>query len=346
MIEGGAASVLGSQASLQGLTPAQKAQVIYTQARSELSGRLWRAALGGGEDEKRAGALVDKRSDPMSLDGLLALLDERTKAATGQPAASEQGFPRAPAADPSCNSQVGVWERFARQQDSEGNGSSGSGSEGALSMQGSPNARYSGILGSAASRTGIPAAALATIVNAEAAKGSDGRWLPYSRNPRSSAAGIGQFLNKTWEGQAEREGTWLHAYAQQNGWLNARGQVRSESRGALLALRYDPQASIETIADYARTNLDSLRGSGVRIGGGVIELAQAAYLGHHLGLGDATRFLKGGLSPERARTLLNAQVGTSNANRRIEMAGSAVAAHRSWLLDYVGRNIRPERFSA
>jgi hypothetical protein len=350
MVEGMSAQGLGAQGlaaqagNLQGLTPAQKAQLIYTQARSELSGRLWRAALGG-EDEKQAGGLVDKRSDPLGLDGLLALLDERTKAASGQPVAPEQSFPR-PQANPSCTSQEGVWERFARQQGNEGSGENPrDGSAGALSMQGGPNARYAGILGSAASRTGIPAVALATIVNAEAAKGSDGRWLPYSRNPRSSAAGIGQFLNKTWEGQAEREGTWLHAFAQANGWLNARGHVRGESRGALLALRYDPQASIETIADYARTNLDSLRGSGVRIGGGVVEQAQAAYLGHHLGLGDAVRFLKGGLSPERARTLLNAQVGSASANRRIEMAGSAVAAHRSWLLDYVGRNIRPDRFT-
>ncbi|WP_454797711.1 peptidoglycan-binding protein [Novosphingobium lindaniclasticum] len=328
-------------AALQGLTPAQKAQVIYTQARSELSGRLWRAALGGGDDEKAAG-LVDKRSDPLGLDGLLALLDERTKAAT-QPVA-------VPAAErqPSCSGASEDWQDGERgpRRDGGGDGAdAGSDGGGPLAMQGGPNARYSGILGAAASRTGIPAAALATIVNAEAAKGADGRWLPYSRNPRSSAAGLGQFLNGTWEGQAEREGTWLHAMAQQNGWLNERGHVRGESRGALLALRYDPQAAIETTADYARANLDALRGSGVRIGGSVVELAQSAYLGHHLGLGDAVRFLKGGLDPERARKLLNAQVGTTSATHRIEMAGSAVAAHRSWLMDYVGRNIRPEKFA-
>lgn len=354
MIEGAVGQMMGGQVSgtqagsLQGLTPAQKAQLIYTQARSELSGRLWQAALGG-EDEKKAGGLVDKRSDPLGLDGLLALLDERTKAASGQPAAAQPPHSRAQAEDPSCGSSVGAWETFARQREDEGSSGrqgSASGSSGAaLSMQDGPNARYAGILGAAASRTGIPAAALATIVNAEAAKGADGRWLPYSRNPRSSAAGLGQFLNRTWEGQAERKGTWLHALAQQNGWLNERGHVRGESRGALLALRYDPQASIETTADYARANLDSLRGSGVRIGGDVIEVAQAAYLGHHLGLGDAVRFLKGGLAPDRARKLLNAQVGTTSANRRIEMAGSAAAAHRSWLLDYVGRNIRPDRFA-
>ncbi len=343
MIEG--ATAHGAQAgSLQGMTPAQKAQLIYSQARSELSGRLWRAALGG-EDDTQSRGLADKRSDPLGLDGLLTLLDERTRAASGQASAADPAMPKAPVEDPSCGSAAGGWDREARRDSGEGRGGRNDDASGALAMQEGPNARYAGTLGTAASRTGIPAAALATIVNAEAAKGSDGRWLPYSRNPRSSAAGLGQFLNRTWEGQAERQGTWLHAMAQQNGWLNERGHVRGESRGALLALRYDPQAAIETIADYARTNLDALRGSGVRIGGDVVEVAQAAYLGHHLGLGDAVRFLKGGLSPDRARTLLNAQVGTASANRRIEMAGSATAAHRSWLLDYVGRNIRPDRFA-
>ena len=68
------------------------------------------------------------------------------------------------------------------------------------------------------------------------------------------------------------------------------------------------------------------------------------YLGHHLGRRDAIRFLRGGLVPERARKLLNAQIGTGSASRRIAEAGNAAAAHRVWLLDYVGRNIRPERF--
>jgi hypothetical protein len=83
----------------------------------------------------------------------------------------------------------------------------------------------------------------------------------------------------------------------------------------------------------------------VRIGDEVADVARAAYLGHHLGLGDARRFLAGGLEPDRARKLLGAQVGGTDAERRIAQAGSAVAAHRSWLLDYVGRHVRPDRFA-
>jgi hypothetical protein len=193
---------------------------------------------------------------------------------------------------------------------------------------------------------GGPSAALASIVHAEAAKGSDGRWLPYSRNPRSSAAGLGQFLSGTWRGEAEREGTWLNQVARQRGWLGDTGKVKGAHRADLLALRYDPEAAIQATADYAKDNLNALRRAGVGIGEGAQAVAQAAYLGHHLGRGDAIRFLRDGLDPGRARTLLNAQVGSGSANRRIAESGNAATAHRAWLLDYVGRNIRPDRFVA
>lgn len=207
-----------------------------------------------------------------------------------------------------------------------------------------PNAGYAATLAAAAQRTGLPTAALATIVHAEAAKDTDGRWLPYSRNPRSSAAGLGQFLSGTWRGEAERPGTWLNATAREAGWLDSHGKVKREDRGALLALRYDAGAAIQATADYARANLDALHRAGVAIGSDAQAVAQAAYLGHHLGRGDAVRFLRGGLDADRARILLNAQVGSGNASRRIAASGDATAAHRNWLLDYIDRNIRPERF--
>ncbi|EJL24658.1 hypothetical protein [Novosphingobium sp. AP12] len=305
------------------LTPEQKARLIYSEARSELSGRLWRAALGDADGDAReqpAQSGATGKAAPLGLDALLALLDPKAHAAatdTTVAATSEL-----PVSVPVANDAAAV-----------------------QAMQDGPNARYAGMLGSAAARTGVPAAALAAIVDAEAAKGAGGSWQPYSRNPRSSAAGLGQFLNRSWEGEAERAGTWLNTQAQANGWLDGKGRVKSESRGALLALRYDPRASIETVADYASANLEALRGSGVRISGEVSEVARAAYLGHHLGLGDARRFLAGGLEPDRARRLLGAQVGGANAERRITQAGGAVAAHRTWLLDYVGRHVRPDRFA-
>ena len=321
---------------MSGLNAAQKAEVIYTHARSELTNRLWRAALGSDDDGAKAPA--NDRTLPLSLESLLSLLEEPADAAPPRPA---QAQVPAPAPERSRESpDVPVrWE---------GQGAPGDGSAGARGY--GPNAAYVGTLRAAAARTGLPVSALATIVHAEAAKGPDGRWLPYSRNPRSSAAGLGQFLSGTWRGEAEREGTWLNNVAQQQGWLNDRGKVKGEHRAALLALRYEPEAAIQATADYAKANLDSLRRAGVAVGEGAKPaaqaVAQAAYLGHHLGRGDAIRFLQGGLDPDRARTLLNAQIGAANASRRIAASGSAVTAHRTWLLDYIGRNIRPERFNA
>ena len=321
-----------------GLNSAQKAELIYTDARSELTNRLWRAALGSDDDAAKTAA--SDRNLPLSLESLLALLEEPGGEAPPRPVPAQAAAP-APERNRESPEAPVRWQGQA----ASGNDPAPAGARGY-----GPNAAYVGTLRAAAARTGLPVAALATIVHAEAAKGSDGRWLPYSRNPRSSAAGLGQFLSGTWRGEAEREGTWLNNAARQQGWLNDRGKVKGESRAALLALRYEPEAAIQATADYAKANLDSLRRAGVSFGEGAKPaaqaVAQAAYLGHHLGRGDAIRFLQGGLDPDRARTLLNAQIGAASANRRIAASGSATAAHRTWLLDYIGRNIRPERFNA
>jgi len=209
-----------------------------------------------------------------------------------------------------------------------------------------PNARYKAVLDAAAKRTGIPAAALAAIVDAEAGKGCDGAWKTASRNPRSSAAGLGQFLGGTWQGEAERAGTWLHDVAAKQGWLGDNGRVLPAARSALLALRYDGAASIHATADYALRSVAQLQHAGIEIGSDVVTVARAAYLGHHLGTGDAIRFLKGGLDPSRAKVLLDAQVGAASATQRIAQSGNAASAHRSWLLGFIDRHITPSRFAA
>ncbi|TCM17708.1 hypothetical protein EDF56_10550 [Novosphingobium sp. PhB165] len=340
----GSASHAAGQAAAQvrALDPAGKARLIYAQARSEMSDRLWRAALGdSGSDSANADGdqtrPTDRHGMPMSLEALIGLLEGDGKTAPQGPFAGTVPMPQQ-------GDDLGEGGGNGRRRNGSGEGDDGDGST--LSLGHGPNARYAPTLSAAASRTGLPAPVLATIVHAEAAKDGDGRWLPYSRNPRSSAAGLGQFLSGTWEGEAEREGTWLHATARANGWLDDRGHVRGDARAELLSLRYDPQAAIETTADYARANLDGLRRAGVRIGEGVEDIAKAAYIGHHLGRGDAVRFLTGSLDPDRARRLLDAQIGAAQASRRIAAAGSAVAAHRSWLLDYVGRTIKPANFAA
>lgn len=207
------------------------------------------------------------------------------------------------------------------------------------------NARHAPALERASERTGIPATALAAIVNAEAAKNSTGQWNVYSRNSRSSAAGLGQFLSRTWEGMAETRGTWLNQTAQAKGWLDRSGQVRAAARAELLQMRYNATASIETTADYARLNLKTLQRSGVATGEDPSAVARTAYLAHHLGAGDAIKYLKTGLTDERAGLLLRAQIGGGRAQQAIARTGDASAAHRAWLDNYVGSRVRPERFA-
>ena len=304
---------------LAALAPAKRAEVIYAQARSDLTGRLWRAALGdddGGEQSAPdrtgcAGPRCTSSRGP-DLGGLLGLLDVGVQQ------------PRPPAVD----SQAVLSTGSAVPVDARGLGA---------------NAHLAPALERAAARAGLPSAALAAIVDAEAGRGRDGAWNAYSRNPRSSAAGLGQFLSGTWIGEAQRPGTWLHTRAAAEGWLE-NGRVAACHRPKLLNLRYSAEASIEATADYARANLDGLRRRGIAVGDEPGAIARAAYLGHHLGIGDALSFLGRGLEGGRARQLLAAQVGAASAATRISQAGDARGAHRAWLQGYLDARIRPERF--
>lgn len=326
-------------ANVATLHSSDKAQLIYKQVQSEMASQLWRAALGG--EEAKSASAVSAADKPMSLSLLLALLDGDEAPSTVQERPAFVPASEGPkAVDPEEGRRRNSKDKMARSLEAASD-------VGVSDVRGyGPNAGYAGYLSAAGRRTGMPPAALATIVHAEAAKDRDGRWLPYSRNPRSSAAGLGQFLSSTWCGEAARKGTWLNMVAEEQGWLGKNGKVKGAHRGDLLALRYNPEAAIQVTADYAAANLDGLRKAGATIGDDAQSIAQAAYLGHHLGKGDAVRFIKGGLAPERAHILLNAQVGAAAASRRIADSGNAASAHKSWLMDYISKNIRVDRFTA
>ncbi|GAA4010308.1 hypothetical protein GCM10022280_04390 [Sphingomonas swuensis] len=293
---------------LAGLAPAERADLIYRLARTDLDSRLWEAALG------RAAGLattteLKAAASPLRLEALVEALSTDDRLAPRLAGASS---------DPTVG----------RSPDLPGLGA---------------NAAYQPLLEQAAKRTGFDPALLAAIIDAEAAKTGGGQWDPVSRNPRSTAAGLGQFLAGTWLGEARRPGSWLFETARSRDWLTPAGAVRPEAREALLALRFDPRASIEAVADHAASNLRRLRAQGV-CSDDLPAQARAAYLAHHLGLGDALRFLGRGIDEGRAGRLLAAQVGAAAAGRRIAAAGSAAEAHRDWLLAYVDRRVRPTRF--
>jgi hypothetical protein len=291
------------------MAPAKRADLILSAAQSDLTRSLWRAALGVAD--VAAPQTGPKASTATGFENLIALL-----------------MPEEPAPSPQTSRQTAATQP----------------TNAAAPLALGANAAHAPAIQSAAARTGVPAPALAAIIDAEAAKGPDGSWRTMSRNPRSSAAGLGQFLSSTWIAEAERAGTWLNARAMEKGWIDGNGRIVPAARAALLQLRYEAEAAVEATADYAANSLKGLRRAGVAIGDTVESIARSAYLGHHLGLGDATRFLKSGLSDARARTLLGAQVGITAAIGRIAEAGDAASAHRAWLGGYLDRKIRPGRF--
>ncbi len=325
------------------LDPGQRAALIYAQARSELSNKLWQAALGDGAT-RDARPVRGLDSGEMGLNSLVALLDRNGLAGLSgiaDPSRLPADIPLPRSAYPQAHDERDPADGDPADEDGARRDDTGR-AVGGLGA----NTGYAGTLGTAAERTGLPAPALAAIVHAEAACGPDGRWQAYSRNPHSSAAGLGQFLSGTWISESERPGTWLHSIAEQRGWLNEGGRVQSQARAPLLALRYDGDTSIQAIADYALFNLSQLRASGVAIDGSVEGVARGAYVGHHLGLKDAVRFLKGDLDPDRARHLLKAQIGAGAAAERIAETGDPIRAHRDWLLSYISRNVRPTQYLA
>jgi hypothetical protein len=314
--------------SLTGLTPARKAQLIYAQARAEVNGKLWQLALGDAEGERSTGRDFDTGLTGQAGFNLMSLMALLSGEEREMPGVAESVDDTVRQAQASVLKPEPRWTQI---------------SEAALPHA---NAKYQGVVEAAARRTGLPSSTLAAIVDAESGKLRNGEWNPFSRNPRSSAAGLGQFLSGTWIGEAERPGSFLNSLARQFGWLEQSGKVSANSRHQLLSQRYDARISIEATADYAKHNLERLGRSGIAVGGSPDKLGYTAYLAHHLGVADAKQFLGAGLPEGRARQLLAAQIGSEDAAKRINLSGSAAAAHREWLTGYISRQVKPQRFAA
>jgi len=211
-----------------------------------------------------------------------------------------------------------------------------------------PNERYRKALLQAQSITSIDAAALAALIDAEAAKisgGADaGVWDPKSNNTSTSAGGLTQFVEGTWCDMAKRPGKLLNKTARQNGMVTSSNQLVANMTKGLLALRFDPTLSIVTAAEYGLDNLNALiKDQLVDSNIGDDDRAWHIYLAHHEGLAGAEHFLRNDQAIPFSK--LVQQVGTARANQLVVAAGGDVTiAYRKWLIDFMEKKIQPSRF--
>lgn len=196
--------------------------------------------------------------------------------------------------------------------------------------------------------TKIDAATIAALVDAEAAKichgPNKGCWDCQSRAPNSTATGLTQFLDGTWIDVAQTKNTLLNKTARAKGFIDKSNKLVEAKKADLLALRFDPELSIVSAAEYGVSNVAALIARGlVDANVGDDEKARYFYLAHHEGPEGAALFLK--KKNSHSRKQLVAQAGKSKAERYISAAHADVpCAYRNWLNDYIDEKIQPSKF--
>ena len=228
--------------------------------------------------------------------------------------------------------------------DAGGEEAEGPGSDAGDELSLGPNEVYRAPLLKAHGITDIDAAALASLIDAEAAKLPSGQWNSNSKAGTSSAAGLTQFLDSTWTSHATNRKTLLNQICKARGFIDAGNDIVTGRRQALLDLRFDPELAIVSAAEYGLFNLGALIAEGLvddQIGDD--EKARFIYIAHHEGLGGAQAFLK----QTRSYTFsdLVTQIGRSKAQSYVDAAGGdTTRAYRAWLNDYVDSHIVPAKF--
>ena len=139
---------------------------------------------------------------------------------------------------------------------------------------------------------------------------------PQAKASTSSAAGLFQFTNATWLSTLERHGA-KHGL----GWASAaisNGRITDHTlTGLIMGLRHDPSASALMAGELAGDN----RAEMTRTLGRQPNAAEL-YLGHFLGSGDASRFLKALASdPDTSATALLPSASAANRGIFINASG-------------------------
>jgi murein DD-endopeptidase MepM/ murein hydrolase activator NlpD len=125
-------------------------------------------------------------------------------------------------------------------------------------------------------------------------------------------------------------------------YVTARATASDANLQKLLDLRYEPEYAINTAVDYGIENLEALKSYGFKIDGITDgDKAKLIYLTHHLGSGDAKGFINNTIGNERAKVLLDAQVGAAkSAQYAADNGDSYVKGHRAWLCTFVDNRIK------
>lgn len=210
------------------------------------------------------------------------------------------------------------------------------------------NAVYLDAIMKAHQITGMDPAALAALIDAEADKirtgPNRGQWDRNCLNPDSGAGGLTQFLSSTWISHAKNTRNLLNRTAREKGLLSAQNDVLNQAE--LLRLRFDPELSIVSGAEFGVTNLRILEDRElIPEGIGDDEKARYIYLAHHEGVFGAEQFLKKQNSPSFEK--FKAQVGQARAAQMVQAAGGDVAlAYRTWLNGYMDEKFSRRNFAS
>lgn len=206
------------------------------------------------------------------------------------------------------------------------------------------------------------------------------RWYARSHNinPKTGdgAAGLTQFIPRTWLDQGIKPGYYLYKQFKTKGWAQETKDKNGKVSGAFvlstgktttdpikhksdpavkacLEERFNPEWSIMAAADYAKYNLEALKKKGLKLSGlSDSDKAKLMYLMHHEGEPNGPWFIKNELSKHISERNMKAtliqQIGEKNlkkVEKMIKDAGDDVfKAYRMWLTDYIDHKIAPKNF--
>lgn len=169
-------------------------------------------------------------------------------------------------------------------------------------MGGPERASEAPVEGAAQSMAEVDAVARASVARTV---GLESGGVATAKNPRSSATGAGQFIDKTWLATIQRARPDL---------------VAGKTRAQVLALRNDPAISKEMTEAYAVANARGLYDSGLPV------TEQTVYLAHHFGLGGARKILRA--SPDTPmQSLISPSEMQANPYLKGKTVGQVIANH-------------------